>query len=357
MSTDERNSDMLREYQDFAEQAQKLLRSDTQWQAAYAGYARKLLDAKGEMAAKRKTMGKQEDMGLLYCYTTMGAIEGSEDFDFDLRFLGQSVGRVKVENGTPLLRVEKKQEESSRKYYGYDAGRISREDWNAGGNAVKFRDFYRAAGEDMNKFPRQKEHMVESALFSELEKKMGATKALKGIQPITCIPDVRLHMRTALAASKAAQGLLKLSPDGKGGDIDVFCRRHGYGLVPVNRSRLTVIEVKDKNETDEPFHLAIKQAIAYAVFIRELARSQCGPSWMELWGLGNQPWQTEGFTIDAVAAMPKGSTEQFPFAGMKLALRGGAPEGVTDWIELHYMAFVGEGQPRDGLDVRFETSL
>lgn len=357
MSTDERNLDMLREYQDFAEQAQTLLRSNTQWQGTYAGYAKKLLDAKGEMAAKRKTMGKQKDMGLLYCYTTMGAVEGSEGFDFDLRFLGQSVGRVKVSNGTPLLRVEKGQEKSNRKYYDYDEGEIRWEDWNTGENAVKFRDFYRAAGEDMDKFPRQKEHMVESALLSELEKKMGATKALKGIQPVTCIPDVRLHMRTALAASEAADGLLKLSPNGKGGDIDVFCRRHGYGLVPVHRSRLTVIEVKDKNERGETFHLAIKQAIAYAVFIRELAHSQSGPEWMELWGLGKQHWQTEGFTIDAVAAMPKGNTRQFPFAGMKLELKGEKPGDVSDWIELHYIAFTGENQPRDGQDVRFETSL
>lgn len=357
MATGEYSSDMLREYQDFAEQVQQLLRSDMQWQNVYARYAGKLLESKDAMTAKRKTMGRQEDMGLLYCYTTMGAVEGSAGFDFDLRFLGQSVGRIKLKNGMPLLQVKDEQEKNSQNYFGYDVGEINWEDWKTGERAEAFRAFYRAAGEAMDKFPRQKEHMVESALFSELEKKTGATKALKGIQPVTCIPGVRLHMRTSLAASDSARGLPKLSLDGKGGDIDVFCRRHGYGLVPVNRSRLTVIEVKDENESGETFHLAIKQAIAYAVFIRELARSQCGPQWMELWGLGNQPWQTEGFTIDAVAAMPKGNTKQFPFAGMKLELRGGKAEDLADWIELHYIAFQGEDQPRDGQDIRFETSL
>lgn len=303
------------------------------------------------MTAKRKTMDKQENMGPLYCYTTMGAVQGSAGIDFDLRFLGQIVGRVKVNNGIPLLRVEQAQEKSSRNYYGYDVGEISWEDWNTGEKSKAFRAFSRTADAEMDKFPRQKEHMVESALISELEKTTGAAKTLKGIQPITCVGNVRLHMRTALAASKSAQRLPKLSPDGRGGDIDVFCRRRSG-----NRSRLTVIEVKDKNESGEPFYLAIRQAIAYAVFVRELACSQSGPDWMELWGLGSQPWE-KGFTINAVAAMPKGMTSQFPFAGMKLELSGEEPGDATDWIELHYIAFLGEDQPRDGQDVRFETSL
>ena len=45
--------------------------------------------------------------------------------------------------------------------------------------------------------------MVESALFTELGKEQGAAKALKGIQPITCVDGVRLHMKTALFASRS----------------------------------------------------------------------------------------------------------------------------------------------------------
>lgn len=349
MSTGEYSSDMLKEYQSFAEQVQKLLRSDTQWQSTYAGYARKLLENEDQMTIKRKTLGSQKALEPLCCYTSIGAIKGDRDFDFDLRFLGQSVGTIKVKNGIPLLTVSTEKAETSRSYFGCDVGAISSEDWNTGERAAAFKAYYRALAKQTDRFPRQKEHMVESALFTELGKEQGATKSLKGIQPITCVDGVRLHMKTALSASKSIWKEPALSTEG--GEIDIFCRRRSG-----NRSRLTVIEVKDKNESGETFHLAIKQAIAYAVFIRELARSQSGLDWMKLWGLENQPWE-KGFTINAVAAMPKGATSQFPFAGMKLELRGEKPEDAMDWIELHYIAFLGEDQPRDGQDVRFETSL
>ena len=52
---------MLQDYQNFAERVQALLRSD---------------------------------------------IKGNKDFDFDLCYLGQSVGTIKVENGVPLLTVD-----------------------------------------------------------------------------------------------------------------------------------------------------------------------------------------------------------------------------------------------------------
>ena len=163
---------------------------------------------------------------------------------------------------------------------------------------------------------------------------------------------IRSSVRSALNASGVSKSALALPTlSSTGGEIDAFCRRK-VG----NRSRLTVIDIKDENNSREPFHQVIRQAIAYAVFIRELVRSESGRDWMELWGLGNQPWEG-GFTINAAVAMPKGNTEQFPFAGIKLGLKGEKPEAPTDWIELHYIAFLGEDKPRDGQNVRFETSL
>lgn len=351
MSTVEHSSDMLREYQSFAERVQALLRSDTQWRTTYAGYAAELLKKKDEMAEKRGALGGQSKLDPLYCYTSIGAIKGDRGFDFDLRYLGQSVGTITVKNGTPLLTVDAKKAADSQEFFGYDVGKISGEDWNTGAQARAFKAYYKSLTDQADMFPRQKEHMVESALFTELGKEQGDAKALKGIQPITCVDGVRLHMKTALFASRSIREDPTLSKDGGGGEIDVFCRRRSG-----NRSRLTVIEVKDENKKSETFHLAIKQAIAYAVFVRELARSQSGRDWMDLWGLGNQPWEN-GFTINAVAAMPKGATSQFPFAGMKLELTGENPGDATDRIELHYIAFLGEARPRDGQDVQFETSL
>lgn len=345
------NKEILREYQDFAKCAQKLLQENTQWKERYAGYAEKLLKNKEIMAMKRKTLGSENQLDPLHCYTSIGAIKGEKEagFDFDLRFLGQSVGNIAVKDGKPMLHVPEEKSDASKAYFGYDVGKIDGEIWNDGDKAKSFKDYYADIAQHKDKMPRQQEHMVESALFTELGKKQGDGKALKHIQPITCVSDVRLHMKTALCASKAAKSMISLSD--QVGEIDVFCRRR-VG----NRSRLTVIEVKDENKGGETFHLAIKQASAYAVFIRELARSKSGADWMELWGMGNQPWKEEGFTGNAVAAMPKGKTTEFPFAGMELELEN-EQSGIKDKIELHYIAFLGEDKPRDGQDVRFETSL
>lgn len=353
MTTIPCGSNMLQDYQSFAERVQKLLRNDTGWQDLYAGYAADLLAGKDQLARDRKAIGGLKELWPLYCYVS---IDGVRKGYFDLRFLGQNVGRIKVKNGVPWLTVDKKTDQSSREYYGYKLGPIIRKRWDAE-DAQAFRDHYLSLAEDLTKLPRQKEHMVESALFSELEKEKGDGKTLKFIQPFRGAPGVRLHMKTALSASGCSKSPQKdptLANKGNGGDIDVFCRRRTS-----NRTRLTVIEVKDENKSEEPFHLVIRQAIAYAVFIRELARSKSGPDWKKLWGMENQPWETEGFTINAVAAMPKGETTDFPFAKMKLELKSEDPEGPSDWIELHYMAFLGEDQPRDGRDrgVRFETSL
>ncbi len=350
MSTGYFDPAMLREYQDFAEQVQTLLRSNARWQDAYAGYSQKLLANKDKVAAKYKKLGRPKSWEPLCCYTAIGAIKGSGNFDFDLRFLGQHVGRIKVKQSIPRLIIPKETAEKSLQYFGCPVGAVADEDWIAGEKAEQFRRYYRSLSGQTDKFPRQKEHMVESALFSELGKTKSKGKTLLGIQPITCVDGVRLHMKTALRASEVSRRLPDIAEMG-GGEIDIFCRRRSG-----NRSRLTVIEVKDENNEAETFRLAIKQAIAYAVFIRELARSQSGPDWMKLWGLKNQPWN-RGFIINAVAAMPKGSTAEFPFAGMRLELKSEFPETVTDRIELHYIAFLGGSRPRDGYDMMFETSL
>lgn len=348
MATREYRSDMIQEYQSFADSVQAKLHQAPHWEKIYAGYAAALRANQERIRQARHTFRVPKP---LHRYISIGqAKKPGGATEFDLRYLGQSVGQVRVADGQgPKLTVSKTTAANSERF-GYKLDEILGDDWKTGKKAAQFRAFYTGLLERTDTRPRQPEHMVESALFSELEKLTGNTKQLKLIQPIS-YKGIRLHMKTALTASESCRGICEVAGPGAGGDIDVFCR-----MSRGNRSRLTVIEVKDENESGETFHLAIKQAIAYAVFIRELARSESGLDWMELWGLGNQSWK-KGFTINAVAAMPKGNTEQFPFAGMKLKLGGGKPEDPADWIELHYMAFLGEGQPRDGQDMRFETSL
>lgn len=89
------------------------------------------------------------------------------------------------------------------------------------------------------------------------------------------------------------------------------------------------------------------QAIAYAVFIRELIHTSHGSKWMEIWGINNK--KTSGITINAVVAIPVGDEVIPDFCGQKIKLE-------NDTIELHYMALGKDVLDADGA-VCFETSL
>ncbi len=154
--------EMFQEYQDLAEYTQELLQKDAQWRRLYAGYARKMLQNKEQMIMKRKMLDNQSHLAPLRCYTTIGVIKGDGDFDFDLRFLGQSVGTITVIDGKPILNVSKKKSETSRREFGYDVGPIDGEVWNVGEKAKAFKAYYDATIEQPDIRPRQPEHMVPS---------------------------------------------------------------------------------------------------------------------------------------------------------------------------------------------------
>ena len=157
-------------------------------------------------------------------------------------------------------------------------------------------------------------------------------------------------MKTAVKASAAGKkNLIEVS--GAGGEIDLFCRRSiktGRG-----ESRLVAIEVKDENKKDESFDMTMKQAISYAVFIRELIHSKAGDNWMELWGMKNQ--KKTGFTIDCVVAMPKGETH--PSYSGKETINLENEDGTVDCLELHYLEITSHIGEDSAEDVLFDTSM
>lgn len=106
------------------------------------------------------------------------------------------------------------------------------------------------------------------------------------------------------------------------------------------------------------FQNVLGQASAYAVFIREPARSPSGPDWMKLWRPRNRPWQGESPIINAVAAMPMpGRKQDLSFAGMRLPVEG---RGPTDFIEVRWTGLTGAGREahagREAEPVRLATS-
>ncbi|WP_027407067.1 hypothetical protein [Anaerovibrio sp. RM50] len=325
---------LRKDYEDWVNKVQKELETNKdEWVERYGEYAKKMV---ANSAIFSEAKGQFNKIKPLYVYLTIGKVKDKE-LKFDLRYLGQSVGTIKVKDNIPKLSVDEKKNNSSI-YFGYDLGAIKDEDWSKGPNAKKFRDYYinHATGA-----PRQEEHMVESALFSELEKTTSVNKTLCGIQPVS-FENTRIHMKTALKASAAKHDDVEQSKTG--GEVDILCRRK-IG----NKSRLVVIEVKDENIKKESFDAAMKQAISYAVFISELIHSDAGKDWMKIWGMENQI--KEKYVIDCVVAMPKGDTEP-SYAGEQIEI-----PGTGDKLELHYMILQSDLEEMKSGTVKFEHSF
>lgn len=331
------------EYQNFADKIQRELNTDRSWVDQYNGYADILLKNEMRINELRKLFHEQEP---LYVYLSIGRADKTK-LMFNLRFLGQSIGDLVADESTIMLNIDETQAENNRKYFSKKESEEYSQFTKAGSypwkgtEAAKIRKEFSERLRDIECVPRQQEHMVESALFSEFEKESGENKALRWIQPID-YAGVRIHMKTALKASSVVKGDAVLSSSG--GEIDLFCRRKAG-----NRSYLTIIEIKDENKSTESPEKAIKQAIAYAVFIRELIHSKSGAKWMQMWGMGNQPWQ-DSVILNAAIAMPEGEHDDLSFVGQEVTLG-------NDIIKLHHISFVGGRKPRDGEDVKLKTSL
>lgn len=81
----------------------------------------------------------------------------------------------------------------------------------------------------------------------------------------------------------------------------------------------------------EPPKDALKQAIAYTSFIRELLRSEAGQEWWTLFGFnGKIPKQ---LTLYAACVMPSSNCNDYSFRDMTLDIDG-------DTIKLHYVYFI-----------------
>ena len=334
---------LMKDYKEWANKVVDALRADTSWEKLYDGYAKDLLKNR-DLFLEAK--GKFREHAPLHFYLTIGKVKSGKT-DFDVRYLGQSVGTVSVKGDDVKLSVSKEQADHSKKYFGYMAGAVSGVSWSNSKFAREFRKFYKDGNRGL---PRQKEHMVESALFSEIGKRRSANKTLCNITPVQYVGR-RIHMKTAVKASKAGKkNLIEVSD--AGGEIDLFCRRsikNGRG-----ESRLVVIEIKDENRKDESFDSTMKQAVSYAVFIRELIHSKAGNNWMELWGMKNQ--KKTGFTIDCVVAMPKGETRP-SYTGKEQPIPLENDDGSIDHLKLHYLEITSQIGEDSAEDVLFSTSM
>ena len=304
------------------EDARKLLK-ENQWVDKYKKYAEILLSKEEGSEKRRKNF---REWAPLYFYTCISlAAEAGNRLVLDVRYMGQNVARLTCgENGQATISTKGSD-------YNYDANNrghfeckipLDHEDWK-GKEAAAFRKHFRDREQVRNDGKKgNAEHNIESLLLTEFSKR-GEDKALRGIQPVR-FAGIRFAMPTALSASKG----LRLA-EKKGGGVDILARV-GSG----RHTRLCVIEVKDEYDAKEPPQKVLQQAVAYAVFIRELLRSEAGPLWWRLFGFrGEMP---APLTLYAACAMPtqgsSGKPDDESFAGTRLDVGG-------DSIECHYIYF------------------
>lgn len=314
-------------YQEFANQIQAdILNNKNEWYEKYFCYAIKLIDNEQNIRERRKEFRK---WGPLQVYTTIGSVIKNSS-NFDIRYLGQSVATISVtENKGPKattatgertvkLSTENKVD-TNKKYFDYDR-LIKNEDWNSP-VAKEFREYFKNI---KNRQPRQREHMLENRILGEFEKSTADNKAFRWIQPVS-FAGCRFHMKTAIKGSAKEKLISK-----NGGEIDVFCRQK-VG----NNIRLSIVEVKDENIVSESLEITMKQAIAYAVFIRELVRSsnENGRAWLKIWGISDETINKQinnPLELNAIVAMPYKRDETPDFSGQFVQLG-------EDKIYLHYM--------------------
>lgn len=305
---------LKQEFAGVIDETRGLLTENPEWQARYRAYAEDIQANEGYIETVRS--GFREWAPLMLYLNVSNAKRAKQHLIFELRYLGQTVAQLRYKT-TLLLDTA-----------GYDA--LNQRDfgctlsahgvpWDSSA-AAAFRSFFKTREAQRNPDGKSnEEHRLESLLLGEFSKATG--KSLPFIQPVR-VAKLRFPMPTPIRASRHDQ--VKYSGP-RGGGIDLFARM-GKG----KGTSLAILELKDENTAKEPPRDALKQAISYAVFIRELLRSEAGPAWWRLFGFGGSI--PDRLKLVAACVMPTGQYDDESFAGMELAVG-------KDIIQLHYIYF------------------
>ncbi len=308
-------TNFLNESQNTLNKAIELLQHNPEWIIRYEDYAKEILKKFDLAKSKKKHF---HEWASLYIYMNVSEAKGS--LSFSLRYLGQDVAKLKVKKDNVIISTKGLGNNNIRDF-GCNIC-LHNNNWKSK-EAKEFRKFFSANLVRLNNSSKgNEEHRVESALLTEFSKKKGKEKALRYIQPVRLAGISRFQMPTPLSASK----INELSYSGShGGGIDILARvGTGRGV------KLCIIEVKDENKPSEPPSKVIQQAIAYAVFIRELLRSKAGNDWYKIFGFKSSI--PKKLKLVVVCAMPYHPSTDNSFANQILNIG-------NDELHLHYIYF------------------
>lgn len=314
-------------------EAQDLLSKNTEWKKRYADYAQAILANTDYIKVNRRKL--KEYPPLHYYISTSIARNARNTLLLDVRYRGQSVATMKAFRDGVTISTKGK---ISKNLRDFDCKiELNDTNWN-GKESQKFRSFFknRVKSRNSKKNKGNEEHNVENLLLSEFSKERSKEKPILNIQPVK-LCGIIFGVPTPISASDHKKPLKYAKHHG--GGIDIFARTGCGG----RSTYLTVIEVKDENNTKEPPLDALKQAIQYSVFIRELLRSSSGNDWYKMFGFeGEMP---KSLKIRVACAMPDDISEK-SFANTVYTIG-------CDSIECHYIYFKYDGQKLTD----FQTSL
>lgn len=292
------------------------------WQKAYNRYAHniKANTKKYELNAKKFQVNAP-----LTVYSSIGKVMTEKSTTvYDLRYAGQSVGEIHVNNkGEALLYVTDKQADYAKDNFGFKQScPLNGVDWHKAEAAVDFRKAYQAYSTQKADI-KSEEHRIENFLLKEFAKKTRAEgKKLCNIQPV-CLGGKFFQLTTPLSASKHNQdpkpALINENsdkPGANGGGIDILARvKHSPRM-----SRIAIIELKDENEDIEPQKVVVTQALTYATFVAYLLRSESGRDWWNIFRNNNKTEKSvpQHLHLDVVTLMPEGTSEEGDLANIEI---------------------------------------
>lgn len=313
---------MLRDFDIIISNARKLLTSQT-WVAQYKGYAEAMWANADFIMEKRRLF--REWAPLYFYINTSKAMAAATTLVLDVRYLGQTVAAISCDKNRRVTITTKAYDANNRRDFNCEI-QLHKVDWK---DAAEFRRYFRDREPVRNDTGRRNtEHNMESMLITEF-KKCSRDKLLHGIQPVQMAGNIRFSMPTVFSASKHSN--LRAADNGKGGSVDILARVGSSGT----NVHLCVIEVKDENCDKEPPEAALHQAVEYAVFLRELLRSDAGALWWKLFGFTKGLPEPGKLTLFAAAAMPAREPDKpddVSFAWKRFDMDG-------DSIECHYIYF------------------
>jgi hypothetical protein len=301
------------------EETRALLKENGEWRGRYAGYAEEI--RKNIHIIKSVRSSFHEWSPLKVYLTITQAKKAKHSVTFNLRYLGQRVADLTGNVKEGLKLSTKGYKGNNLEYFDCDIC-LSAADW-LGEDAKRFRMFFKKGPRRADANKGNEEHRLESLLLTEFSKIKD--KKIRYIKPVT-IGRVRFSMPTPISASHPTA--LGYNPKYRGA-IDILARTGTGGKA----THLCIMELKDENTKREPPKEVMRQAIAYATFIRELLRSGAGAKWWQLFGFGGEK-VPEPLELYAICVMPSSDNNDndYSFGNMELNIE-------RDIIKLHYIYF------------------